>query len=110
MFKLSSRAVVGTLATGLDVQQCSVNNDFIFTATKCGIIEVWLKERVTKIAYIKMGTAGHARMTSITSDADGHKLFAGTSDGRIQVNFHLFSMCVIYITCNFFIKKNKSIN
>lgn len=78
------------MATGVDVQQSSVNNDFIFTATKCGIIEVWLKERVTKIAYIKMGSAGHARMTSIASDADGQKLFAGTSDGRLQVTNILY--------------------
>ncbi|KAH6823024.1 hypothetical protein C2S53_020427 [Perilla frutescens var. hirtella] len=85
VFKLSSKAVVGTLATGLDIQQSSVNNDFIFTATKCGIVEVWLKERVTKIAYIKMGSSGHARMTSIASDIDGQKLFAGTSDGKLQV-------------------------
>lgn len=84
MFKLSNKAVVGSLATGVDVQQCSVNNDFIFTATKCGIIEVWLKERITKIAYIKMDV-GHARVTSIVSDAHGQKLFAGTSDGRLQV-------------------------
>ncbi|XP_047958972.1 putative E3 ubiquitin-protein ligase LIN-1 [Salvia hispanica] len=84
VFKLSNKAVVGSLATGVDVQQCSVNNDFIFTATKCGIIEVWLKERITKIAYIKMDV-GHGRITSIVSDAHGQKLFAGTSDGRLQI-------------------------
>ncbi|KAK6115209.1 hypothetical protein DH2020_007478 [Rehmannia glutinosa] len=85
VFKLSSKAVIGSLPTGLDIQHTTVNNDFIFTATKCGIIEVWLKERVTKIAYIKMGNVGNARTTSIATDADGQKLFAGTSDGRLQV-------------------------
>lgn len=76
---------MGCLPTGLDIQQTSVNNELIFAATKCGIIEVWLKERLTKIAYIKMASAGHARLTSIASDADSQKLFAGTSDGRLQV-------------------------
>lgn len=73
------------MPTGLDIQQTTVNNDFVFTATKCGIIEVWLKERVTKIAYIKMGCGGNTRTTALASDADGQKLFAGTSDGRLQV-------------------------
>lgn len=74
---------MGSFSTGLDIQQMVVNNDLIFTATKCGIIEVWLRERVTKIAYIRVG---NGRATSIdASDADGHKLYAGTSDGKLQV-------------------------
>ncbi|XP_012835676.1 PREDICTED: putative E3 ubiquitin-protein ligase LIN [Erythranthe guttata] len=86
VFKLSSKAVIGSLPTGLDIQQTTVNNDFIFTATKCGIIEVWLKERVAKIAYIKMACGGGStRITAVASDSDGQKLFSGTSDGRIQV-------------------------
>lgn len=84
VFKLSSKAVIGSLPTGLDIQQTTVNNDFIFTATKCGIIEVWLKDRLTKIAYVKTGS-GNTRITTIASDAHGQKLFAGTSDGRLQV-------------------------
>lgn len=72
------------MSTGLDIHSIAVNNDFIFTATKCGIIEVWLKERVTRVASIKMG-AGNAKITSLTSDADGEMLFAGSSDGKIQV-------------------------
>ncbi|KAL0360544.1 UNVERIFIED_CONTAM: putative E3 ubiquitin-protein ligase LIN-1 [Sesamum radiatum] len=85
VFKLSSKAVIGTLPAGLDIQQTAVNNDFIFTASKCGTIEVWLKDRLTKIAYIKTGSR-NARITSIASDAHGQKLFAGTSDGRLQAN------------------------
>ncbi|KAK6115202.1 hypothetical protein DH2020_007471 [Rehmannia glutinosa] len=34
VFKLSSKAVIGSLPTGLDIQHTTVNNDFIFTATK----------------------------------------------------------------------------
>ncbi|KAL0438418.1 UNVERIFIED_CONTAM: putative E3 ubiquitin-protein ligase LIN-1 [Sesamum latifolium] len=84
VFKLSSKAVIGSLPTGLDIQQTTVNNDFIFTASRCGIIEVWLKDRLMKIAYVKTGS-GNARITSTASDAHGQKLFAGTSDGRLQV-------------------------
>ncbi|KVI07270.1 Armadillo-type fold [Cynara cardunculus var. scolymus] len=79
VFSLSSRAVVGSLQTGFDIQLLAVNNDFIFGATKSGIIEVWLKERLTRVASIK-----NAKITSLASDADGEMLFAASSDGRIQ--------------------------
>ncbi|KAI7996926.1 Acetyl-CoA carboxylase 1 [Camellia lanceoleosa] len=55
-----------------------------FATIKCGIIEVWLKERVTRFASIRSG-GGHMRITSLTSDADGEMLFAASSEGRIQV-------------------------
>ncbi|KAL7175142.1 hypothetical protein ACSBR2_028862 [Camellia fascicularis] len=84
VFSLSTKAVIGTFSTGLDIHCMAVNNDLIFTATKCGIIEVWLKERVTRFASIRMGGGGHMRITSLTSDADGEMLFAGSSEGRIQ--------------------------
>ncbi|KAI3757273.1 hypothetical protein L6452_04807 [Arctium lappa] len=79
VFSLSSRAVIGSLQTGFDIQLLAVNNDFIFGATKSGIIEVWLKERFTRVASIK-----NAKFTSLASDADGEMLFAASSDGRIQ--------------------------
>lgn len=85
VFSLSTKAVTGSLTTGLDIQCITVNNDFIYTATKLGTIEVWLKERVTRVASIKMGNGGHAKITSLTSDKDGQMLFAGSSDGKIQV-------------------------
>ncbi|CAK7346186.1 unnamed protein product [Dovyalis caffra] len=84
VFSHSSKAVTGSFSTGLDILQIAVNSDFIFTATKSGIIEVWLKERVTRVASIKIGSGGHARITGLTSDMDGGMLFTGTSDGKIQ--------------------------
>ncbi|KAI3750748.1 hypothetical protein L2E82_21540 [Cichorium intybus] len=79
VLSLSSRGVIGSLSTGFDIQLLAVNNDFIFGATKSGTIEVWLKERFTRVASIK-----NAKVTSLASDADGEMLFAGSSDGRIQ--------------------------
>ncbi|XP_051139219.1 putative E3 ubiquitin-protein ligase LIN-1 [Andrographis paniculata] len=86
-FKLSSRAIVGSLATGLDVQHANVNNDFLFTATKCGSIEVWEKEGFKKLGCMKIGTSGGScpRITGTACDRDGHRFFAGTSNGRLQV-------------------------
>ncbi|KAJ6681025.1 RING-TYPE E3 UBIQUITIN TRANSFERASE [Salix koriyanagi] len=84
VFSHSSKAVTGSFSTGFDIQRIAVNDDFIFTATKSGIIEVWSKERVTRIASIKTGSGWHARITCLTSDMDGKMLYAGTSDGKIQ--------------------------
>ncbi|XVE96847.1 hypothetical protein REPUB_Repub02eG0258400 [Reevesia pubescens] len=85
VFSRSSKAVMGSFSTGFDIQRIAVNNDFIFTATKFGIIEVWLRERITRVASIKMGSKGHAKITSLVSDMDGCMLYAGSSDGKIQV-------------------------
>lgn len=86
VFSLPSKAVLGTLSTSLDIQKITVNTDFIFTASKCGIIEVWLKERVAKIGHVRMSAGNNTKLLSLASDMDGQMLFAGSSDGKIQVS------------------------
>ncbi|KAJ9186445.1 hypothetical protein P3X46_002017 [Hevea brasiliensis] len=84
VFSHCTKAVVGSFLTGFDILHIVVNNDFIFTATKCGVIEVWLKERITRVASIKMSGGGHSKITSLTTDMDGGMLYASSSDGKIQ--------------------------
>ncbi|KAF4377590.1 hypothetical protein G4B88_006870 [Cannabis sativa] len=75
----------GSFPSGFDIQGISINNDFIFTASKCGNIDVWIKERYTRIASIKMSCGGaHTKFTSLTSDTLGEMLYAASSDGKIQ--------------------------
>ncbi|KAF5455763.1 hypothetical protein F2P56_025309 [Juglans regia] len=85
VISLSTKTVIGSFSTGLDIQRIAVNNDYVFTATKCGIIEVWLKGGVAKVGSIKMAGGGHSKITSLTSDMDDFMLFAGSSDGKIYV-------------------------
>ncbi|XP_039069062.1 putative E3 ubiquitin-protein ligase LIN-1 [Hibiscus syriacus] len=85
VFCRSSKAVMGTFPTGSDIQRIAVNNDFIFTATKLGIIEVWLKERMSRVGSIKMKGKAHVKITSLVSDIDGGMLYTASSDGKIQV-------------------------
>ena len=40
---------------------------------------------MSRVASIKMGSRGHAKITSLVSDMDGGMLYAGSSDGKIQV-------------------------
>ncbi|XP_024985435.1 putative E3 ubiquitin-protein ligase LIN-1 [Cynara cardunculus var. scolymus] len=82
VFSVSSRAVVGSLSSGFDIHYLAVNNELIFGGTKNGIIEVWLKERLTRVVSIKM--SGIGKITSMASNAEGDMLFTGSSDGKIQ--------------------------
>ncbi|XP_061337548.1 putative E3 ubiquitin-protein ligase LIN-1 [Gastrolobium bilobum] len=84
VFSLSTKMVVGSLSTGLDIHRIAINSDFIFAGTKFGTIEVWLKDKFTRVASIKMA-GGHTKITSLISDTDGMMLFVGSSDGKIQV-------------------------
>ncbi|KAF6154834.1 hypothetical protein GIB67_033863 [Kingdonia uniflora] len=84
VFSLSTKTVIGSFPTGFDIHCVAVNTDFVFTGTKCGIIEVWLRERFLRVASIKRGCGGNTKFTSLTLDSDGEMLFAGSSDGKIQ--------------------------
>nr|D1FP57.1 RecName: Full=Putative E3 ubiquitin-protein ligase LIN-2; Short=LjLIN; AltName: Full=RING-type E3 ubiquitin transferase LIN-2 [Lotus japonicus]ACL14423.1 putative E3 ubiquitin ligase [Lotus japonicus] len=84
IFSLSQKMVVGSLSTGLDIHRIAINSDFIFAGTKFGTIEVWLKDKFTRVASIQMA-GGHTKITSLVSDVDGMMLFVGSSDGKIQV-------------------------
>ncbi|KAK9059900.1 hypothetical protein SSX86_020604 [Deinandra increscens subsp. villosa] len=85
VFSMTSRVLVGSLSGAFDIHCLCVSNDFIFGATKNGTIEVWLKERLTRVVSMKM-SSGISKITSLASDAEGEMLFAGSSDGKIQVS------------------------
>lgn len=85
VFSITNKTVLGSFSTGFDIQHIAVNNDFIFTATKCGIIEVWLKERSVRVGSIRTSCGGHTKITSLATDVVGGLFFAASSDGKIQV-------------------------
>ncbi|KAK1419737.1 hypothetical protein QVD17_29029 [Tagetes erecta] len=83
VFSMTSRALVGSLSSAYDIHYLAVSNDFIFGSTKNGTIEVWLKERLTRVVSMKM-SSGITKITSLAADTEGEMLFAGSSDGKIQ--------------------------
>ncbi|XP_038973559.1 putative E3 ubiquitin-protein ligase LIN isoform X2 [Phoenix dactylifera] len=84
-FSLSTKTPVGSFSTALDIHCIYVTNDFVFTGTKCGVIEVWLRARLTRVASIKVGGGANTKVTTVASDTDGELLFSGSADGKIQV-------------------------
>lgn len=84
-FSLTTKTAMGSFTTGIDIHCIAVSSDFVFTGTRCGVIEVWLRERLTRIGSIKVGSGGSSKVATLASDSDGEMLFSGTADGKIQV-------------------------
>ncbi|XP_020584069.1 putative E3 ubiquitin-protein ligase LIN-1 [Phalaenopsis equestris] len=84
-FSLATKTIIGSFMTNSDIYSISVNDDFVFTGTKNGFIEVWTKERLIRVSYLRVGTAGNTKVTSIASDSEGEMAFSGSSDGKIKV-------------------------
>ncbi|KAK1261789.1 putative E3 ubiquitin-protein ligase LIN [Acorus gramineus] len=85
VFSLSTKATIGSLSTGFDIHCIAVNSEFVFTGTKCGIVEVWLRERLARVTSIRTSGGGNTKVNSLVLDSDEDMLFAGCSDGKIQV-------------------------
>ncbi|PKA66456.1 Putative E3 ubiquitin-protein ligase LIN-1 [Apostasia shenzhenica] len=84
-FSLSTKIATGSFVTALDIYCITVSDDFVFTGTKSGIIEIWIKDRLARVGSIKVGSAGNAKVSSLASDSEGEMLFSASSDGKIQV-------------------------
>ncbi|KAL0912612.1 hypothetical protein M5K25_018596 [Dendrobium thyrsiflorum] len=85
VFSLATKASIGSFMTNSDIYSISANDDFVFTGTKNGFIEVWMKDRLIRIGYLKVGNTGNTKVTSLVSDSEGEMLFSGSSDGKIKV-------------------------
>lgn len=86
MFSLENGRIVGSLPSPTDIHYIAVNNDFVFSGTKYGIIDVYLRGRLVHIGSLRISTVVNTRATSLVSDLDGDMLFASSSDGKVQVS------------------------
>lgn len=78
VWSLKDKSLVGQLATGLDVRAMVVNDEFIYLGSNSGLIEVWLRERLVKVAGMSIG----CKITSLL--AHDNVLFCGSEDGKIR--------------------------
>lgn len=85
--------MVGSVPTTLEVRSMAISSDIIYVGGKGGIVEVWCKKKLERKETLQTGTNGKVLCMALDNDED--TLVVGTSDGRIQVNNHLFHIAKI---------------
>ncbi|KAI3983686.1 hypothetical protein MKX01_001090 [Papaver californicum] len=75
--------VVGSLPSNMDIRSMAISSELIYLGCKTGIVEIWCKEKHTKVESLQTGT--NTKVISMAIDNDEELLVLGTSDGRIQV-------------------------
>ncbi|KAF6164444.1 hypothetical protein GIB67_025270 [Kingdonia uniflora] len=82
IWSTSDFSSVGSLQSTLEVRSMAVSSDLIYLGCKLGTVEIWCKEKHTRVETLTTGTNGKVLCMAINEDAES--LVVGTSDGRIQ--------------------------
>ncbi|KAF0917346.1 hypothetical protein E2562_017519 [Oryza meyeriana var. granulata] len=80
----SNYNLVGTIPSSVEVRSLVVSSDLVYLGSRNGVVEIWSREKLTRIGALQAGGAG-CRVQCMAVDGDGDVLVVGTSDGRIQV-------------------------
>ncbi|KAI3977596.1 hypothetical protein MKX01_000509 [Papaver californicum] len=83
IWSTSNFNVVGSLPCNMDIRSMAISSELIYLGCKTGIVEIWCKEKHTKVESLQTGT--NTKVISMAIDNDEELLVLGTSDGRIQV-------------------------
>lgn len=75
--------MVGSLASTLEVRAIAVSSDLIYLGCKGGVVEVWCKEKHTRVEALQTGTNG--KVLCMALDSNEELLVIGTADGKILV-------------------------
>uniref|UniRef100_A0ACD5VR81 Uncharacterized protein n=1 Tax=Avena sativa TaxID=4498 RepID=A0ACD5VR81_AVESA len=75
--------LVGSIPSPVEVRSLVVSTDLVYLGSRSGAVEIWSREKLTKIGALQAGGPG-CRVQCMAVDADGDVLVVGTSDGRIQ--------------------------
>ncbi|KAL4194038.1 hypothetical protein AMTRI_Chr05g57220 [Amborella trichopoda] len=82
IWNASSYSKVGTLASTADIRSIVVSSELIYLGCKLGVVEIWSKEKSTKVGHLNMRTTG--KVLCMALDGEGEVLVTGTADGWIQ--------------------------
>lgn len=74
-----------------------VSAELIYLGCKLGTVEMWSKEKLSRVGTLQTGTCGKVQCMAL--NGDGEVLVLGTSDGRIQVT--CFKTYLTYIPHTF---------
>ncbi|CAM0880521.1 unnamed protein product [Alopecurus aequalis] len=75
--------LVGSIPSPAEVRSLVVSADLVYLGSRNGAVEIWSREKLTKIGALQAGGPG-CRVQCMAVDADGDVLVVGTSDGRMQ--------------------------
>ncbi|KAJ0989244.1 hypothetical protein J5N97_007600 [Dioscorea zingiberensis] len=82
IWNISNYNLIGSLPSTMEVRSMFISTEFIYLGCKMGIVEVWSREKLTRISTLQCGTS--SKILCMAADGDGELLVVGTSDGRIQ--------------------------
>ncbi|CAO2161689.1 unnamed protein product [Urochloa humidicola] len=74
---------VGSMPSSMEARSLVVSADLIYVGSRNGAVEIWSREKLTRIGTLQAGGPG-CRVQCMAVDSDGDVLVFGTSDGRIQ--------------------------
>ncbi|CAL4959147.1 unnamed protein product [Urochloa decumbens] len=74
---------VGSMPSSMEARSLVVSTDLIYVGSRNGAVEIWSREKLTRIGTLQAGGPG-CRVQCMAVDGDGDVLVVGTSDGRIQ--------------------------
>ncbi len=81
----SNYSLVGTIPSSVEVRSLVVSSDLVYLGSRNGVVEIWSREKLTRIGALQAAGGGGGRVQCMAVDADGDVIVVGTSDGRIQV-------------------------
>lgn len=82
IWNASTHSMVGSLPSTMEVRSMATSTELIYLGGKAGTIEIWSKEKLSRVGAIQTGT--NSKVQCMALDGDGEILVLGTSDGRIQ--------------------------
>nr|DAD35576.1 TPA_asm: hypothetical protein HUJ06_006216 [Nelumbo nucifera] len=88
IWSTSNFSLVGSLQSTLEVRTMAVTSELIYLGCKMGIVEIWCKEKYSRVQILQTGSNGKVLCMSVNGE---DVLVFGTSDGWIRVNSFLIS-------------------
>lgn len=73
---------VGSLPSTMEVRSIAISTELIYLGCKMGVVEIWSREKLTRVGTLQTATSGKVQTMAVDDDAG--TLVIGTSDGRIQ--------------------------
>ncbi|CAO2209349.1 unnamed protein product [Urochloa humidicola] len=78
-------SLVGSMPSSMEARSLVVSADLIYVGSRNGAVEIWSREKLTRIGTLQAGGPGcRVQCMAVDGDGDGDVLVVGTSDGRIQ--------------------------